>query len=149
MKTQSVKRIVSDTRKVGFSRIYIDTNNIDKVADAATRSDVAALMEQGIVKIRPKKGISNGRLKYRIKQISKDRRRGPGSLKGTRNARFPRKSRWIKTIRALRSELIELKESGKITDDVYRKYYRIIKSGNIRSRSQLVSHIKSAGLMGD
>ncbi len=149
MKTQSVKRIVSDTRKVGISRVYIDTNNIDKVADAATRSDIAALMDQGIIKIKQKKGISNGRLKSRIKQISKNRRRGPGSLRGTRNARFPRKSRWVKTIRALRSELRELKESGKINDEAYRKYYRLIKSGNIRSRSQLVSHIKSAGLMGE
>ncbi|BAB59489.1 ribosomal protein large subunit L19 [Thermoplasma volcanium GSS1] len=147
MRAETVKRIVSDLKGVGTSRVYIDTNKLDKIDEAATRSDILALIEQDVVKIKQKKGISNGRLKKRIKQLSKDRRRGPGSLRGTRNARYKRKERWIDTIRALRDELRKLKKDGKIDPAVYRKYYRIIKSGSIKSRAQLVSHIKSAGLL--
>ncbi|WP_297217113.1 50S ribosomal protein L19e [Thermoplasma sp.] len=149
MRSDSVKRIVADMKGVGVSRVYIDTNKVDRVMEAATRQDIMALMKQDVIRIKQKKGISNGRLKKRIKQLSKDRRRGPGSIRGTRYARYPRKERWIDTIRALRDELRTLKSDGKITKETYRRYYRFIKSGSIRSRSQLLSHLKSAGLVGE
>ncbi|MEM0158598.1 MAG: 50S ribosomal protein L19e, partial [Thermoplasmataceae archaeon] len=115
----------------------------DQVVEAASRSDIRDLIGHNVIQIRQKKGNSNYRLKKRILQRSKERRRGPGSIKGTKYARFPRKDRWVKTVRALRDELRKLKSEGTINSREYRRFYLEIKGGSIRSRSQLVSHVKS------
>ena len=149
MRIDTAKRIAADEFKSGTSRVWIDTNSLELIKDAATREDIRGLMERNVIQVRQKKGNSNSRLKKRIRQLSKERRRGPGSVKGTRNTRFPRKRRWIKTIRALRDELNTLKDDGKIDQKTYRKYYRIIKGGTIKSRAQLRSQLKIAGLLGE
>lgn len=149
MRLETVKRIASDQLKTGVSRIWVDMDSLNLVQEAATRQDVKNLIQKHVVQAKPKKGNSNARFKKRLKQLSKERRRGPGSVRGTRNARFPRKRRWIKTIRALRDELKTLKTENKIDPTTYRKYYRIVKGGTIKSRAQLRSQIKLAGLMGE
>ncbi len=149
MKPQTARRIAAEEFKSGISRVWIDTNSLDQIDEAASRSDVRELIRRHVIQIRQKKGNSNGRLKKRIVQRSKERRRGPGSIRGTKYARFPRKSRWIKTIRALRSELTILKEEDKIDQKTYRKFYREIKGGSIKSRAQLRSHMRSSGYLGD
>ncbi len=143
----SIKAISADILKVGTSRVWIDTTNLDKVLDATSRDDVNKLIGLNIIQRRAKKNHSNQRLKKRINQLSKGRRRGPGSVKGTKYARYPRKRRWINTIRALRSELRDLKEKETIDKPTYRKYYRTIKSGSFSSRAQLVSHLKAESLI--
>ncbi len=149
MRLDTARRIASDEFKAGESRIWIDTNSLNLIQEAATRQDIRELIEKHVIQVKQKKGNSNGRFKQRLKQLAKERRRGPGSVRGTRNARFPRKRRWIKTIRALRDELRLLKSQGKIDSKAYRKYYRIIKGGTIKSRAQLRSQLKIAGLLGE
>lgn len=149
MKPQTARRIAAEEFKAGISRVWLDTNSMDQIDEAASRSDVRELIRRHVIQVRQKKGNSNGRLKKRIIQKSKERRRGPGSIKGTKYARFPRKSRWMKTIRALRDELSTLKEDGKIDPKTYRKFYREIKGGSIKSRAQLRSHMRSSGYLGD
>ena len=149
MRIETAKRIAADEYKSGTSRIWIDMDSLTLVQAAATREDVRNLMEKHVIQAKPKKGNSNARFKKRLKQLAKERRRGPGSVRGTRNARFPRKRRWIKTIRALRDELRTLKAENKIDAKTYRKYYRIVKGGTIKSRAQLRSQIRLAGLLGE
>ncbi|AGO61132.1 50S ribosomal protein L19e [Ferroplasma acidiphilum] len=147
MKMSSVKEISADELKVGISRVWIDTNNLDRVLDATSREDIKKLIGLNIIQRRDKKNHSNQRLKKRINQLTKGRRRGPGSVRGTKYARYPRKRRWITTIRALRDELKTLKEKESIDKTTYRKYYRTIKSGSFSSRAQLVSHLKTESLI--
>lgn len=149
MKIETARRIAADEFKSGISRVWIDTNSVEEVMEAASREDIRYLIRRHVIQIRQKKGNSNYRLKKRIVQRSKERRRGPGSIKGKKYARFPRKQRWIKTIRPLRKELRELKANERIDQKTYRKMYRVIKGGSIRSRAQLQSQIKSLGEMGD
>ncbi|MCL4349935.1 MAG: hypothetical protein M1535_00610 [Candidatus Thermoplasmatota archaeon] len=52
-------------------------------------------------------------------------------------------------MRALRDELTTLRNEGKIDQKAYRKYYRIIKGGTIKSRAQLRSQLKIAGVLGE
>ncbi|AKA47795.1 50S ribosomal protein L19 [uncultured archaeon] len=148
MKIETARRIAADEFKSGISRVWIDTNSVEEVAEAASREDIRYLIRRNVIQIRQKKGNSNYRLKKRIRQRSKERRRGPGSIKGKKYARFPRKQRWIKTIRPLRDELRKLKSEEKIDAKTYRKMYRVIKGGSIKSRAQLQSHLKSTGEMG-
>lgn len=149
MKIETARRIAAEESKSGISRIWIDTNSIEEVAEAASREDIRYLMHRNVIQVRQKKGNSSFRLKKRILQRSKERRRGPGSIKGKKYARFPRKQRWIKTIRPLRKELRTLKADQRIDDKTYRKMYRVIKGGSIRSRAQLRSHLKTSGDLGD
>ena len=50
MRSDSVKRIVADMKGVGVSRVYIDTNKVDRVMEAATRQDIMALMKQDVIR---------------------------------------------------------------------------------------------------
>lgn len=149
MKPETARRIAAEEFKSGLSRVWIDTNSLDQIDEAASRSDVRELINRHVIQVKQKKGNSNGRLKKRIVQRSKERRRGPGSIRGTKYARFPRKARWMKTIRALRDELRTLKAEDKIDQKAYRKFYSQIKGGTIKSRAQLRSHMKSSGYLGD
>lgn len=141
MKPITARRIASRKLGAGVSRIWIDSKSMDDVSDAATASDLDVLIRRHVIQVRPKKGNSSYRLKKRIRQKSKERRRGPGSIKGSKYARFPRKRRWVKTIRPLRDELRGILKQGSIDRKTYRKYYRIIKSGTVKSRAQLRSNI--------
>ena len=147
MRVNTAKRIAADQFKSGISRVWIDTNSLEQVMESATRSDIKELINRHVIQVIPKKGNSTYRHKKRIVQLSKERRRGQGSVRGTKNARFPRKVRWVKTVRALRDELVKLKDQKSIDPKTYRKFYRLIKGGSIRSRAQLNSQIKSMGMM--
>lgn len=149
MKLETARRIAAEEFKSGISRVWIDTNSVEEVMEAASREDIRYLIRRHVIQVRQKKGNSNYRLKKRITQRSKERRRGPGSIKGKKYARFPRKQRWIKTIRPLRKELRELKSDSKIDQKTYRKMYRVIKGGSIKSRAQLRTQIKSLGEKGE
>lgn len=147
MRINTAKRIAADQFKSGISRVWVDTNSLDQVFESATRSDIKELINRHVIQVVPKKGNSTFRHKKRIIQRSKERRRGQGSVRGTKYARYPRKDRWVKTIRALRDELVKLKEQKSIDPKTYRKFYRLIKGGSIKSRAQLNSQIRSMGLM--
>jgi large subunit ribosomal protein L19e len=149
MRVNTAKRIAADQFKSGISRVWIDTNSLEQVTESATRSDIRELINRHVIQVTPKKGNSTYRHKKRIVQLSKERRRGQGSVRGTKNARFPRKVRWVKTVRALRDELVKLKDQKSIDPKTYRKFYRLIKGGSIRSRAQLNSQIKSMGMMNE
>ncbi|EQB71657.1 MAG: hypothetical protein AMDU1_APLC00020G0023 [Thermoplasmatales archaeon A-plasma] len=149
MKLNTARRLAADEFKSGLSRVWVDTNSIDQVMEAASRQDIRDLIRRNVIQVKQKKGNSNARLKKRVVQRSKERRRGPGSIKGTKYARFPRKDRWIKTIRALRDELRTMKKDNRIDAKTFRKFYVQVKGGNIHSRAQLVQHMKSSGYLGD
>lgn len=132
MKMETAKRLAAEEFKSGVSRVWIDTNSTEEVLEAASREDIRQLIERNVIQLKQKKGNSKGgRFKKRLKQLSKGRRRGgEGSIRGgTKYARFPRKERWIKTIRPLREELRNLRDRGSIDRKTYRRFYRIIKGG--------------------
>jgi large subunit ribosomal protein L19e len=145
MDLKNQKRMASDILKCGESRVWIDPNRIEDVSDAITRADIRTAIESGTIRALPKKGVSRGRTRYRLAQRSKGRRRGPGSRKGTANARKPDKRSWIQTIRPLRAELRKLRDEGKITRTVYRSFYMKAKGGQFKSRKNLLSHLEASG----
>ena len=71
MKVNSAKKIAAEEFKSGITRVWVDTNSIDKVMEAASRADVRELIERNVIQLKQKKGNSNARLKKRIKQLSK------------------------------------------------------------------------------
>ena len=82
-------------------------------------------------------------VKFAQAQKAKGKRKGQGSRKGGKYARFPRKRRWIATIRPIRAQLRELREQDMIERNIYRKYYMYAKGGMYKSKSHLMSHLKA------
>ena len=147
MDLKNQKRMAAEILKCGHTRVWIDPNRIEDVADAITRADIRTAIESGTIRAKPQKGISRGRARYMAAQKAKGRRRGQGSRKGAQGARTPRKRRWIQTIRPIRVELAQLRDTGKITKKVYREFYMKAKGGMFKSRNNLIMHLKTAGYL--
>ncbi|HLF17239.1 MAG TPA: 50S ribosomal protein L19e [Candidatus Thermoplasmatota archaeon] len=141
------RRLAAAVLKVGASRVRIDPDRGDEVAGAVTRADVRKLVSGGVIFSVQKIGVSRGRARKIAAQKKKGRRTGPGSRKGARYARKPRKDRWISTIRALRDELRTLREKEAIDAHAYRAYYVRAKGGQFRSRAHMRSHMKTEGAL--
>ena len=145
MTTRYQRRLAADILKCGKNRVWIDPSRVEDVEEAITRSDIRFVIREGAIRSRQKLGISRGRAERKKAQRKKGRRRGIGSRKGAMYARLPRKERWQTTIRALRSQLREMRDTGQIDRSIYRAYYRMAKGGMFKSRAHLISHLDTTG----
>jgi large subunit ribosomal protein L19e len=141
------RRMAASLLKCGIHRVWMDQDRLDEIAKAVTKDDVRILINGKAIKSRQKEGISKGRKRYIMEQKSKGRRKGHGSRKGAKFARFPRKKQWIKTIRPIRTYLKDLRDTEKIPRSIYRKYYRKAKGGEFRSKRHLNTHLVSDGVI--
>jgi large subunit ribosomal protein L19e len=143
------RRMASDMLKCGVHRVWMDQDRLDEIAKAVTKEDIRVLIKGKAIKSRQKKGISSGRKNYIKKQKEKGRRSGHGTRKGKKYARFPKKERWIKTIRPIRVYLRKLKEDKKIDASKYRKYYMKAKGGEFRNKHHLETRLLSDGIISE
>ena len=141
------RRMAATILKCGDNRVWMDPDRTDEIAKAVTRGDIKILINGGAVKSKQVQGISSGRRKFRQKQKEKGRRKGHGSRKGAKYARLPRKERWIKTIRPIRTYLRKLRDDKLIDRSVYRKYYHRAKGGEFRNKHHLKTHLISGGIL--
>ncbi|MCD6383129.1 MAG: 50S ribosomal protein L19e [Thermoplasmata archaeon] len=139
------RRLAASILKCGVNRVYIDPYRLEDVVEAVTREDVRRLIKEGAIRKKQKKGISRGRARKMMEQRRKGRRRGPGSRKGAKYARYPRKRRWINTIRPLRRTLKMYRDNGIISPETYRKYYRHAGGGVFRSVAHMNQHLAAEG----
>lgn len=147
MMLRTQRRLAADLLKCGENRVWIDPENIEEVEKAVTRRDVENLIRQGLIKAKKKKGNSRGRIRERLIKKAKGHRTGHGSRKGKATARFPRKRRWIKTIRPIRTYLRELRDKGLIDRKIYRLYYRRAKGGQFKNKAHLKMHLTMEGIL--
>jgi large subunit ribosomal protein L19e len=139
------RRLASLLLKCGEGRVWIDPASQEEMADAVTRADIRSAIRAGVIRRKPKIGISRSRARKHAEQVSKGRHSGPGSRKGTPQSRIPKKERWMKRIRAQRELLMSLRDTKKITKKAYREFYRRSKGGMFRSRAHLTLNLKLAG----
>lgn len=137
MKLSTQRRLAASLLGVGENRIWMDPSRLEEISSAITRRDVERLIKEGAIRARPVRGISGGR--------RRERKRGPGSRKGSWGARLPEKERWMRRVRALRKRLRELRDSGKISRAEYRRLYRRVSGGYFRSKSHLEAYLKESG----
>jgi large subunit ribosomal protein L19e len=139
------RRMAADILKCGENRVWMNPDKLEDIEDCITRSDIRTAIDSGLIKAKPKNGTSKARIRYVAGQKASGKRKGPGSRKGTANARVRDKERWMGTIRPIRAELKQLRADGKITPSVYRLYYRKAKGGMFKSRRHLRQHMIAAG----
>lgn len=147
MNLTTQKRIAASILKVGINRVWIDPEDMEEVSMAITREGVRQLINDGVIKAKPKTGISSYRSKKIAKQKSKGKRKGRGSVRGAKNARTPKKKAWMTTIRALRSDLKDMRENEVIDRSTYRKLYRMAKGGSFRSKSYMKTYARDHDLL--
>ena len=141
------RRVAATLLKCGVHRVWIDSNRTEDVANAVTRDDIRDLIESKIIKAKQKRGKSRARIQHAKGQRLKGKRKGQGSRKGAKYARFPKKRRWIATIRPIRAELRELRDQNIIDRNVYRKYYLYAKGGMFKNRGHLKTHLQAENLL--
>ena len=139
------RRMAAEVLGCGENRVWLNPDKIDDIAECITRADIRTAIASGLIKAKPKNGTSKGRIRYAAGQKASGKRKGPGSRKGTANARVSDKSRWMATIRPIRDELKTLRADGTITPSIYRLYYRRAKGGIYKSRANLRQHMKADG----
>jgi large subunit ribosomal protein L19e len=127
------KRLAAKVLKVGVNRVWIDPTKREDVEKAITKWDIRRLIMRGIVKALPEKIH---------KPKEKSRRKGTGRRKGGKYSIVPRKRRWISTIRPLRRLLKELKLSGQIDNQTYKRMRLLSKGGMFRSRSHIMTYLE-------
>ncbi len=142
MNLTTQKRLAADILKVGLNRVWIDPEKIEEVSRAITRDGVRQLIDQGAIKAKPKTGISSYRSKKIAQQKKKGKRKGKGSVKGAKHARTPKKQAWMSTIRALRTDLRDMRDAGEIDATTYRKLYKMAKGGAFRSKSYMKNYAR-------
>jgi large subunit ribosomal protein L19e len=143
------RRMAARILKCGRYRVWIDPDQLDEVSEAVTRGDIRRLICYRVIQVRQKQGVSRGRTRATMIQKAKGRRTGPGSRRGRKYARAPRKRNWIRTIRPLRAELKTLREEGKLDRSTYRMYYRKARGNMFKSRAHLLTHLTSAGVLSE
>jgi len=141
------KRMAAEILKCGINRVYIEQDNVDEVIMAITREDVRNLIQQGIIQKRQKLGISKYGTNLRKERKRRGRARGLGKRKGAASARNPTKRAWINSIRPLRRELKQLRNTGKIDRIIYRKLYLRAKGGSFKSVGTLNRYLRENKLM--
>ncbi|MGC9345852.1 MAG: 50S ribosomal protein L19e [Candidatus Bathyarchaeales archaeon] len=137
------RRLAAQILKVGQNRVWIDPKRIDDVEAAITREEIRKLIHEGVIKQLPEKGVSRARARILHEKKKKGRRRGPGSRSGASHAKISKKEAWMNKIRALRKRLRELKTSRIITENAYRKLYRMASSGRFSSVADMERYMKT------
>jgi len=140
------KRMASEILGRGMNGIWVDPDAIFKVSSAITREDVEKLIHDGLIKPRKIKGTSRGRARAKRFKHKRGQQKGPGSRKGTKNARSPPKRTWINKIRAQRKYLKNLRDGGYISPNTYRTLYRQSKGNLFRSVRYLNNYIREHDL---
>ena len=143
MALETVKRIAGRLFKSGTSRVKI--LDVKAAQEALTSEDVRELVKSKKVVIAPKMGVSRVRAKEKHIAVQKGRRRGPGSMKGSKYSRQSSKERWIEKIRAQRELLAKIKPALK--DGEYRRLYFMVKGNAFKSSKQLQTSLQENKLI--
>ncbi len=141
------RRLAAQILKCGQNRVWFDPSALEDISSAATKEDVRELIEKGVIKRKPVKGVCRVRINKRKAQKRKGRRRGYGSRKGKKTARLSRKEQWMMRIRAIRKRLRFLRDNGLIDRRTYRMLYRKAKGGEFKSVAHLNAYIEQMGLL--
>lgn len=134
------KQLASRALGVSKKRIKFDAKTPEakkSLKEVISREDVRALVEEKVISKLPKKGIARTRANKILAQKKKGRRQGQGSRKGTANARFNEKDKWMIKIRALRAELQRLKAEGKLETSTFRELYLKAKGNFFRNKRHM------------
>ncbi len=134
------KRLAAKVLKCSPKRVRMSQDK--DIEEALTRNDVKHLIVKGMITKKQKKGTTRTQANVRLTQKDKGRSGGKGKKKGTRFSLAPKKVAWMRTVRAQRKLLKDLKDKGSIGTETYRLMYRRSKGGEYRNKKHMLSYMK-------
>lgn len=133
MNLRKKKELAAKALGEGKNRIYFSPESLSEIKEAITKQDILTLNQEGIIKIRSKKG--------RRKLIIRKRRKGPGKTKmKVRN----RKQDYVKLTRKLRRYVKSLRDSNRINKEVYYELRKKIKTRLFKNLAHLKEYLAAA-----
>ncbi|MBI2208687.1 50S ribosomal protein L19e [Candidatus Woesearchaeota archaeon] len=147
MKVKIQKRLAAQVLKCSESNVWLDPSRLEEIKEAITKADIKSLIKDKAIIAKKAIGTSKYRIRKNQLQKSRGRRKGPGSRKGSVNARIPKKSRWANHIRTQRSFLQNLRDKDVIERSGYRSLYMKSKGGFFRSKRHLKIYMEENGFI--
>ena len=150
MNLRKQKELAARSLGVSKKRIKINASTAaDKksVKEMISREGAKELLGEKLITKSAKKGNSRTRANHTLAQKKKGRRSGHGSRKGTQNARFKDKDKWMEKIRALRKLLKEFKDSGRLEVKDYRELYKKAKGNFFRNKRHMLLYIEQNDML--
>jgi len=143
---KSQRRLAARILKVGQNRVWIDPERTEDAEAAITREEIKKLVHEGVIKPLPIKGVSRARARVLHLKKKKGRRSGHGSKSGSPRAKISKKEAWMNRIRVQRRRLRELKANKTVSENDYRKLYKMASSGRFNSVADMERYIKAHDL---
>ena len=144
MNLRAQKNLAARALGVSKKRVKLNLTNETKkdLKELISREGVKDLVSEKTISVLPKVGNSRTRANKIMAQKAKGRRSGHGNRKGTANARFNNKTKWIIKIRALRSYLMNLKENGRLDTKTHKELYLKCKGNFFRNKRHIALYIE-------
>jgi large subunit ribosomal protein L19e len=147
MKLHKKKRLAANIMGVGKNKVKMDTEQLDEIAGALTRRDIAHLVKQKTITIKKHSQQSKSRMRANLVKKRKGRKQNIGSRKGSQKTRNPPKKAWMTKIRLQRRYLVGLKTKEMLTVQNYRILRAKAKGGFFRSLRHLKLYSTERGMV--
>jgi large subunit ribosomal protein L19e len=144
MSVKLTRRIAARIMKRGETKVLIKKDAVADAQKAITADDVRDMIKSGKIYVRKEKRNASLRSSIVSMKKAQGRRRGPGRRKGSAKSRSS--VDYKKSVRGQRRVLKKLKADNTIDNQMYKKFYRLVKGGTFKSKGSLISQMQNNGI---